>query len=182
MTANMSKGNGPKKDQQPLWRRKANYMLRELVRAGHGLPYDTAVIWGLNYALADILHTFAKENDLPVPKLIFWFDRFWEEFSKDLGERILTIADSMKLADILLSGFPPDKMDVGRRFVRSESICSMIHLASILFLSENRPGALLAYFSSMKWPLAYYEALDVAPLDSFTIWYVKRVHFGGSEN
>jgi hypothetical protein len=34
---------------------------------------------------------------------------------------------------------------------------------------------------SLKHCLAHYETLEVAPLDSFTIWYVKRAYGGLTE-
>jgi hypothetical protein len=181
MTASKNVGQSPKRSDTPLWRRKANYVLRELVRAWHGLPYDTAVMWGLGYAFADILHTFAKEHDLPIPKLFFWFDRFWEEFAKYLGQRIFTPADSIKLLDIMLHGFPYSKADLCRKLIYDQSIYGIMHLSSVLFLWETGQGNRTSYPSRAKWSLQYYESLPVAPLDSFTIWYVKRTYGGLTE-
>ena len=157
----------------PLWRLKANYVLRELVRALHGRPHDTAVMWGLEYALADILHTFAKENALPIPKLVFWYGRFWAEFSRYLGERLFTPADSGKFLDVLRLGFPPSKADLCEGFLYDPVIYCILHLASVMALLGQEGAATVV---AEGWPLRYYEALPIAPLDSFTIWYMKRVH------
>jgi hypothetical protein len=175
MTVDTNVGNGPKRTQTPLWRRKANYVLRELVRAWHGLPYDTAVMWGFRYALDDVLHTFAKENDLPSPKLFFWFERFWEKYSDYLGERVFTALDRTKLVDILLRGFPDSRSDLCKIFLYDQSVYGIMHLYSVLFLWENGKGHRVLCYKREKWPLEYYESLEVAPLDSFIIWQVKRM-------
>jgi hypothetical protein len=168
-------GNSPKGSQLPLWRRKANYVLRELVRAWHGKPYDTAVMWGFRYALDDILHTFAKENDLPSPKLFFWFERFWGKYSGYLGERVFTALDRTKLVDILLRGFPASRPDLCKSFLYDQSVYGIMHLYSVLFLWESGKGHRVLCYKREKWPLEYYESLEVAPLDSFIILEVKRL-------
>jgi hypothetical protein len=175
MTASTNMCNGPKRNQTPLWRRKANYVLRELVRAWHGRPYDSAVIWGLRYAFEDILCTFAKENDLPIPKLFFWFDRFWEKYSGYLGERVFTALDRSKLMDVLLRGFPSQRSELCKTFLYDQSVYGIMHLASVLFLWESGKGNRVLCYKRGKWPLGYYESLEVAPLDSFIIWQVKRI-------
>jgi hypothetical protein len=175
MITSTDMGNGPKGTQTPLWRRKANYVLRELVRAWHGLPYDTAVMWGFRYALDDILHTFAKENDLPIPKLFFWFERFWEKYSGYLGERVFSALDRTKLVNILLRGFPASRPDLCKSLLYDQSVYGIMHLYSVLFLWENGKGHRVLCYKREKWPLGYYESLEVAPLDSFIIWQVKRM-------
>ena len=181
MTASTNVGQSPKRSDTPLWRRKANYVLRELVRAWHGLPYDTAVMWGFRYALDDILHTFAKENDLPIPKLFFWFERFWEKYSGYLGERVFTALDRSKLMDIMLRGFPHSRAELCKSFFYDQSVYGIMHLYSVLFLWEVGRGNRVLCYKRKKWPLGYYESLPVAPLDSFTIWYVKRAYGGLTE-
>jgi len=175
MSASKNVGQSPKRSDTPLWRRKANYVLRELVRAWHGLPYDTAVMWGFRYALDDILHTFAKENDLPIPKLFFWFERFWEKYSGYLGERVFTALDRSKLMDILLRGFPLSQAELCKSFFYDQSVYGIMHLYSVLFLWEVGRGNRVLCYKRDKWPLGYYESLEVAPLDSFVIWQVKRM-------
>jgi hypothetical protein len=175
MTTGTDRGNSPKRSATPLWRRKANYVLRELVRAWHGLPYDSAVMWGLRYAFEDILHTFAKENALPIPKLFFWFERFWEKYSGYLGERVFTALDRSKLMDIMLRGFPDKRADLCKSFLYDQSVYGIMHLASVLFLWECGKGNRVLCYKRAKWPLEYYESLEVSPLDSFVIWEVKRI-------
>jgi hypothetical protein len=168
-------GNGPKRTQPPLWRRKANYVLRELVRAWYGKPYDTAVMWGFRYAVNDILYTFAKENDLPISKLFFWFERFWEKYSGYLGERVFTALDRTKLVNLLLRDFPASRSDLCKSLFYDQSVYGMMHLYSVLFLWESGKGHRVLCYKREKWPLGYYESLEVAPLDSFAIWQVKRM-------
>ena len=175
MPASTNVGKDPKRIQTPLWRLKANYVLRELVRAWHGRPYDSAVIWGLEYAFEDILCTFAKENDLDMPKLFFWFERFWEKYSGYLGERVFTGFDRAKLVDVLLRGFPSGRAELCKSFFYDQSIYGIMHLASVLFLWERGRGERVRCYKRWKWPLGYYESLEVAPLDSFVIWEVKRM-------
>ena len=175
MTASKNVGQSPKRSETPLWRRKANYVLRELVRAWHGWPYDSAVMWGLGYAFEDILHTFAKENDLPIPKLFFWFDRFWEKYSGYLGERVFTALDRSILVDIMLRGVPSPLTELCKSFFYDQSVYGILHLASVLFLWESGKGNRVLCYKRAKWPLEYYESLEVAPLDSFIIWQVKRM-------
>jgi len=181
MTANKNVGQSPKRSEPPLWRRKANYVLRELVRAWHGLPYDTAVMWGFRYALDDILHTFAKENALPIPKLFFWFERFWEKYSGYLGERVFTALDRSKLMEIMLRGFPSSRPELCKSFFYDQSVYGIMHLYSVLFLWEVGRGDRVLCYKREKWPLGYYESLEVAPLDSFVIWQVKRMLNGQSD-
>ena len=175
MTASKNVGQSPKRSETPLWRRKANYVIRELVRAWHGLPYDTAVMWGFRYALDDILHTFAKENDLPIPKLFFWFERFWEKYSGYLGERVFTALDRSKLMEVMLRGFPSSRPELCKSFFYDQSVYGIMHLYSVLFLWEVGRGDRVLCYKREKWPLGYYESLEVAPLDSFVIWQVKRM-------
>ena len=181
MTASKNVGQSPKTSDTPLWRRKANYVLRELVRAWHGLPYDTAVMWGFRYAIDDILHTFAKENALPIPKLFFWFERFWEKYSGYLGEKVFTALDRSNLMEVMLRGFPSSRTDLCKSFFYDQSVYGIMHLYSVLFLWEVGRGDRVLCYKREKWPLGYYESLDVAPLDSFTIWYVKRAYGGLTE-
>jgi hypothetical protein len=175
MTADTNVGNGPKRTQTPLWRRKANYVLRELVRAWHGKLYDTTVMWGIRHAMEDILHTFATENGLPVPKLFFWFERFWGKYSSYLGERVFTALDRSMLVDVLLRGFPASQVELCKSFLYDQSIYGIMHLASVLFLWESGKGNRVLCYKRHKWPLEYYESLEVAPLDSFVILEVKRL-------
>jgi hypothetical protein len=175
MTANINMGKGPERRETPLWRRKANYVLRELVRAWHGKPYDAAVMWGLRFAFEDILHTFAKENNLPIPKLFFWFERFWERYSAYLGERVFTALDRSNLLDILLRGFPSSRVELCKIFLYDQSVYGIMHLASVLFLWESGKGDRVLCYKRDKWPLGYYESLEVAPLDSFIICELRRV-------
>jgi hypothetical protein len=181
MTASKNVGQSPKRSDTPLWRLKANYVLRELVRAWHGRPYDSAVMWGVRYALNDILHTFAKENDLPIPKLFFWFERFWEKYSGYLGERVFTALDRSKLMEVMLRGFPSSRPELCKSFFYDQSVYGIMHLYSVLFLWEVGRGNRVLCYKREKWPLGYYESLPVAPLDSFTIWYVKRAYGGLTE-
>jgi len=175
MTASTNMSSSPKENPTPLWRRKANYVLRELVRLWHGRPYDSAVMWGLRFAFEDILHTFAKENDLPSPKLFFWFERFWGKYSGYLGERVFTGIDRTKLVDVLLRGLPSARAELCKVFLYDQSIYGIMHLASVLFLWESGRGERVKCYKWWKWPLEYYESLEVAPLDSFVIWQVKRM-------
>jgi len=175
MTASKNVGQSPKRSETPLWRLKANYVLRELVRAWHGRPYDSAVMWGLRYAFEDILHTFAKEHDLPIPKLFFWFERFWEKYSGYLGERVFTALDRSKLMEVILRGFPSSRTELCKSFFYDQSVYGIMHLYSVLFLWEVGRGDRVLCYKREKWPLGYYESLEVAPLDSFVIWQVKRM-------
>ena len=181
MTASKNVGQSPKRSDTPLWRLKANYVLRELVRAWHGRPYDSAVMWGLRYAFEDILHTFAKENDLPIPKLFFWFERFWEKYSGYLGEKVFTALDRSKLMEVILRGFPSSRTELCKSFFYDQSVYGIMHLYSVLFLWEVGRGNRVLCYKREKWPLGYYESLPVASLDSFTIWYVKRAYGGLTE-
>jgi len=181
MTANMNMGNSPKRSKTPLWRRKANYMLRELVRAWHGMPYDTAVLWGFRFALDDIVHTFAKENRLNFPKLCFWFNQAWGEVAECFGKRALTIQDWQNFKTFLSRGGSNQEAQAGIELVRDEGIEEVLFLASRLYLRED--GYMAKEFGDycLRHCLAYYEALEVASLESFTIWYVKRKYGGLTE-
>jgi len=181
MTASMNKGNSPKRSQTPLWRLKANYVLRELVRAWHGLPYDTAVIWGFRFALDDILHTYAKQKRLNFPKLCFWLNQAWREVAECFGKRAFTIQDWEKLKAILIQGAPLKKPWMCGELIRDEGFEEILFLASRLYLRED--GRLAKEFGDyrLRHCLAHYESLEVAPLESFTIWYVKRVYGGSTE-
>jgi len=175
-------GNSPKGSQLPFWRRKANYVLRELVRAWHGLPYDTAVIWGFRFALDDIIHTFAKENRLNFPKLCFWFNQAWRGVAECFGKRALTIQDWQSFKAFLSHVDSLQRPEVCMELVSDEAIEEMLFLASRLYLRED--GYMAKEFGDyhLKHCLAYYETLEVAPLDSFSIWYIKRVYgslYGG---
>jgi hypothetical protein len=163
-----------KKSRLPLWRRKANYVLRELVRAWHGLPYDTAVLWGLGYAFEDILRTFAKENDLDFSQLELWFELAWSEFAKNLGERVFTALDRRKYIEVLVLVFPKPKLMLCGKFVYSKVIRSIMLLSSMLFLREVGKKPSITRFTYAKWPLRYYESLDVVALDSFEILYIRE--------
>lgn len=181
MTASMSKGNGHKRSQHPLWRRKANYVLRELVRAWHGLPHDTGVIWGFRFAVDDIIHTFAKENCLNFPKLCFWFNQAWREVAECFGRRAFTTQDWQKFQAILHQVAPLNGQWIGEELLRDEGFMEVLFLASRLYLRED--GYLAKEYGDyrLRHSLAHYEGLEVAPLDSFTIWYVKRVYGGTTE-
>jgi hypothetical protein len=181
MTASTNVGNSPKRSKTPLWRRKANYVLRELVRAWHGLPYDTAVIWGFRFALDDIVHTFAKENRLNFPKLCYWFNQAWREVAECFGKRALTIQDWQKFKIILSQSAPAGEPWKYAELIGDECIEEVLFLASRLYLRED--GYMAKEFGDycLRHCLAYYEALEVAPLESFTIWYVKRKYGGLTE-
>jgi len=181
MTASTNVGKDPKRIQTPLWRLKANYVLRELVRAWHGLPYDTAVIWGFRFALDDILHTYAKQKRLNFPKLHFWFNQAWREVSECFEKRAFTIQDWQKFKTFLSHGAPANTPWKCGELIRDEGFEEMLFLASRLYLREA--GYMAVQFGDycLKHCLAYYESLDVAPLDSFTIWYVKREYGGLTE-
>jgi hypothetical protein len=171
-------GNSPKRSKTPLWRRKANYVLRELVRAWHGLPYDAAVLWGFRFALDDIVYTFAKENRLNFPKLFFWFNQAWGEVAECFGKRALTIQDWQNFKAILVQGSSNTNPWVCMELIRDEGIEEVLFLASRLYLRED--GYMAKVFGDYcpRHCLAYYEALEVAPLESFTFWYVKH-NYGG---
>jgi len=175
MTASKNMGQSPKRGDTPLWRRKANYVLRELVRAWHGLPYDTAVIWGLRYAFEDILHTFAKENDLPIPKLLFWFEHFWQRFSGYLVERVFSASDRVELMDIMLQGFPPSRAGLCKSFFHDPSIYGIMRISSMIFLRAMGKKVPMSKYGRWKWDLRKYENLEVASLDSFVILEMKRI-------
>jgi hypothetical protein len=177
MTASTNVGNSPKRSKTPLWRRKANYVLRELVRAWHGLPYDTAVIWGFRFALDDIAHTFAKENGLNFPKLSFWFNQGWRAVSDCFGRRALTLEDWQNFVAILSQGKPL----VFEELLGDEVFEEILFLASRLYLREDGYPAKDFGDYRLRHSFAHYESLEVAPLDSFTIWYVKRVYGGLTE-
>jgi hypothetical protein len=181
MTASMNMGNGPERSKTPLWRMKANYVLRELVRAWHGLPYDTAVIWGFRFALDDIAQTFAKENRLNFPKLCFWFNQAWNEVSECFGKRAFRVEDWQNFRHILIQGLPHGGTLPYAELIEDEHIGEVLFLASRLYLRED--GYMAREFGDyrLRHCLAYYEALEVAPLDSFTIWYVKRTYGGLTE-
>jgi hypothetical protein len=176
MTTGMNTGNGPKRSATPLWRRKANYVLRELVRAWHGLPYDTAVIWGFRYALDDILHTYAKEKRLNFPKLCFWFNQAWQEVSECFGKRAFTNQEWEKLSSMLRDNAFPNSRFQSLEILLDWRLREILFLASRLYLrADNRLAKEFGDYQ-LRCSLAHYETLEVAPLDSFTIWYMKRTY------
>jgi hypothetical protein len=181
MTASMNMGKSPKRSQTPLWRRKANYVLRELVRAWHGLPYDTAVVWGFRFALDDIVHTFAKERRLIFPQICFWFNQAWREVADCFGKRAFTIQDWEKFKSILIQSTPPKRPWVCGELIGDEGFEEVLFLASRLYLHEDGYMAVEYGDYRLRHCLAHYESLEVAPLDSFTIWYVKRAYGGLTE-
>ena len=181
MTASKNVGQCPKRSETPLWRRKANYVLRELVRAWHGLPYDTAVIWGFRYAIDDILHTYAKQKRLNFPKLHFWFNQAWREVSECFEKRAFTIQDWQNFKTFLSHGAPANTPWKCGELIRDESFEEVLFLASRVYLREAGYMAVQFGDYSLKHCLAHYETLEVAPLDSFTIWYVKRAYGGLTE-
>jgi hypothetical protein len=182
MTVSKNVGESPKRNDTPLWRHKANYVLRELVRAWHGLPYDTAVIWGFRYALDDILHTYAKQKRLNFPKLCFWFNQAWQEVSECFEKRAFTIQDWEKFKSYLYHAAPPARPWACGELLREDwALEEILFLSSRLFLRENGYTAMEFGDYHLRHCLAHYESLDVALLDSFTIWYVKRTHGGLTE-
>ncbi len=181
MAAGTNVGKSPKKTQTPLWRRKANYVLRELVRAWHGRPYDTAVMWGFRFALDDIVHTFAKENRLNFPKLFYWFDLARKEVAECFGQRVFSVQDWDKFRSILIRSDSENRPWVCTQLTSDASFEEILFLASRLFLQEKGYTAKQFGDYRPRYSLAYYESLEVAPLDSFTIWFVKRVYGGLTE-
>jgi len=181
MTASKNVGQSPKRSDTPLWRRKVNYVLRELVRAWHGLPYDTAVMWGFRYALDDILHTYAKEKRLNFPKLFFWFNQAWREVLECFGKRAFTIQDWEKFSSLLRNNALPSSRSLSSEILLDWRFREILFLASRLYLREE--GRLAKEFGDyeLRCSLAHYETLEVAPLDSFTIWYVKHFYGGLTE-
>jgi len=181
MTASTNMGKCPKRSETPLWRRKANYVLRELVRAWHGLPYDTAVIWGFRHALDDILHTYAKEKRLNFPKLFFWFNQAWREVLECFGKRAFTIQDWEKFSSMLRNNALPSSRSLSSEILLDWRLREILFLASRLYLREA--GRLAKEFGDyeLRCNLAHYETLEAAPLDSFTIWYVKHTYGGLTE-
>jgi len=91
-----------------------------------------------------------------------------------LGERVFTALDRSKLMDILLRGFPDSRAELCKSFLYDQSVYGIMHLASVLFLWECGKGNRVLCYKREKWPLGYYESVEVAPLDSFVIWMVKR--------
>ena len=181
MTTSKSVGKSPKRSETPLWRLKANYVLRELVRAWHGLPYDTAVIWGFRFALDDILHTYAKQKRLNFPKLHFWFNQAWREVSECFGKRAFTIQDWEKFSSMLRNNALPSSRSLSSEILLDWRFREILFLASRLYLREDGYMAKVFGDYCLRHCLAYYESLEVAPLDSFTIWYVKRKYGGLTE-
>jgi hypothetical protein len=174
-------GKSPKRSQMPSWRRKTNYVLRELVRAWHGLPYDTTVVWGFRFALDDIVHTFAKERGLNFPKLSFWFNQAWREVADCFGRRAFTIQDWEKFKSILCQSPSPECSWICGDLIGDEGFVEVLFLASRLYMRDE--GYMAAEYGDyhLRHCLAHYECLEVAPLDSFTIWYVKREYGGLTE-
>ena len=83
--------------------------------------------------------------------------------------------------EIMLRGFPSSRPELCKSFFYDQSVYGIMHLYSVLFLWEVGRGDRVLCYKREKWPLGYYESLEVAPLDSFTIWYVKRAYGGLTE-
>jgi hypothetical protein len=140
------------------------------------MPYDTAVVWGFRFALDDIVHTFAKENKVDFPKLCYWFNQAWLRVAECFGKRAFGIQDWQRFGFILGYGCPENM-----QLTSDEHIEEILFLASRIYLREDGYAAKQFGDYCLRHPLAYYETLEVAPLDSFTIWYAKRIGEGFTE-
>jgi len=145
---------------QPLWRLKANYLMRQFARIWYGKlrVRDYPNSSEFERFFLDIMCQFVEDHGINGKEVLTWIRRRKKEFEAVHGKEITFRDRESELYWIVRSGIPKELHDA---FVKDETIQLIIVMAAwILDYEKEKKEPPYEPISWLK-PLDYYEALPV---------------------